>query len=109
MYWTYLSLSAVNPVKYECDSMELTHIHLQKSMMTSSNGNIFRVTGICEGNAPVTGEFPHKGQKRRALMFSLICDWINGQVNHRDAGDLKHHRAHYDVNVMYTVPVREFD
>ena len=27
-------------------------------MMTSSNGIIFRVTGPCEGNSPVTGEFP---------------------------------------------------
>ena len=27
-------------------------------MMTSSNGNIFRVTGYCAGNSPVPGEFP---------------------------------------------------
>ena len=27
-------------------------------MMTSSNGNIFRVTSLCAGNSPVTGEFP---------------------------------------------------
>ena len=27
-------------------------------MMTSSNGNLFRVTGLCAGNSPVTGEFP---------------------------------------------------
>ena len=46
---------------------------------------------------------PHKGQWRRALMFSLICAWTNGWVNNRDAGDLKRHRAHYDVNVMTTV------
>ena len=26
--------------------------------MTSSNGNIFRVTGLCVGNWPVSGEFP---------------------------------------------------
>ena len=28
---------------------------------------------ICAGNSQVTGEFPHKGQWRGALMFSLIC------------------------------------
>ena len=28
------------------------------SMMTSSNGNIFRVTGLSAGNSPVPGEFP---------------------------------------------------
>ena len=29
-----------------------------EKMMTSSNGNIFRVIGLCAGNSPVTGEFP---------------------------------------------------
>ena len=33
-------------------------------------------------------------------MFSLICAWINGWVNNREAGDLRRHRAHYDVTVM---------
>ena len=43
---------------------------------------------------------PHKGQWRRALMISLICAWINGWVNNREAGDLRRSRAHYDVIVM---------
>ena len=42
---------------------------------------------------------PHKCQWRGALMFPLICTWINGWVNNRDAGDLRHHSAHYDVIV----------
>ena len=42
----------------------------------------------------------HKGQWRGALMFSLICSWINGWVNNREAGDLKRQRAHCDVIVM---------
>ena len=73
-------------------------------MMTSSNGNILRVTG------PLCGEFtgprwipPHKGQWRGALMFSLICTRINGWVNNGDAGDLRRHRAHYDVTVTYVL------
>ena len=53
-------------------------------MMTSSKGNIFRVTG----------------QWRGALMFSLICARINDWVNNREAGDLRRYRCHYDVNVM---------
>ena len=44
---------------------------------------------------------PHKGQWREALMFSLICAWINAWVNNREAGDLRRHRAHYDVFVMF--------
>ena len=44
---------------------------------------------LCEGNSPITGEFPsQKGQWREALMFSLICTW----VNNRSAGDLRRHR-----------------
>ena len=43
---------------------------------------------------------PHKGQWRGALMFSLICAWINGWVNNREAGDLRRHYAHYDVTVI---------
>ena len=43
---------------------------------------------------------PHKGQWRGAMMFYLICAWTNGSVNTRDAGDLRRHRAHYDVTVM---------
>ena len=43
---------------------------------------------------------PHKGQWLRALMFSLICTWINGWVNNPEAGDLRRHQAHYDVIVM---------
>ena len=43
---------------------------------------------------------PHKGQWRGALMFSLICVWINVWVNNREADDLRRHRAHYDVIVM---------
>ena len=33
-------------------------------------------------------------------MFSLICTRINGWVNSGVAGDLRRHRAHYDVIVM---------
>ena len=35
---------------------------------------------ICTGNSPVT--------------------WIKGWVNHREAGDLRRYRAHYDVTVI---------
>ena len=62
-------------------------------MMTSSNVNIFRVTGhLC-------GEFTGP-QWRGALMFSLICVWINGWVSNREAGDLRRYRAHFDVTAM---------
>ena len=43
---------------------------------------------------------PHKGQWRGAFMFSLIGAWIKCLVNNGEAGDLRRHRAHYDVIVM---------
>ena len=57
---------------------------------------------ISAGNSPIPGNSPHKGQWRGALMFSLICVWINGWLNNREAGDLRSYRAHYDVTVMMT-------
>ena len=44
---------------------------------------------------------PHKGQWSGALMFTLICTWINGWVNNDEAGDLRLYRAHSDVIVMH--------
>ena len=69
--------------------------------MTSSNWKYFPrnwpfVRGI--HRSPVNS--PHGGRWRRALMFYLICPWINGRINNREAGDLRRHRHHYDVIVM---------
>ena len=88
--------------------------------MTSSNGSIFHVTGLfvrgihrppvnSPHRSPVNS--PHKGQWRRALIFSLICTWINGWVNNQDAGDLRRNRAHYDVIVMliFIFELKSFD
>ena len=57
---------------------------------------------LCEGNPLVTGGSPHKGQWRRALMFSLISAWTNGWTNNRDPGDLRRCPARYDVTVMFS-------
>ena len=43
---------------------------------------------------------PNKGHWHGALMFSLICAWINGWVDHHKSGDLRRHRVHYDVTIM---------
>ena len=68
-------------------------------MMTSSNGNIFRVIDPLCGISQLPVNSPHKGQWRGALMFPLICAWANNHV----AGDLRRHRVHYDATVMITV------
>ena len=40
--------------------------------MTSSDGSIFRVTGLCAGNSPVTGEFP--SQRSVTQSFGVYFD-----------------------------------
>ena len=77
-------------------SITVTILGRHNHVMTSSNENIFRVTG------PLCREFTgtHKGQWRGALMFSLICAWTNGWVNTWDTGDLRRHSTHYDITLM---------
>ena len=58
---------------------------------------------LCVGGIPWSlGNSPQQGQWRRALMFSLVCHWINGSVNNHEAGDLRRHHAHYDITVMFS-------
>ena len=74
------------------------------NMMTSSNGNIFRVTGPLCGEFTGPGEFP--AQRPVTRSFDVIFDLrLNKRLSkqNRDAGDLRRHRRHYDVNVMYIV------
>ena len=70
-------------------------------MMTSSNGNIFRVTG------PLCGEFTGrrwvprtKASDAELWCFFWSAPWINDWVNNREAGDLRRHLAQYDAIVM---------
>ena len=78
-------------------SVRETLIAMVQMMMTWSNGNIFALLALLRGLHRSPMNSPHKGQWRWAMMFSFICAWINAWVNNREAGDLRHHRAHYDV------------
>ena len=55
---------------------------------------------LCEGNSPVTGEF--QSQRPVTRCFDIFFDLrLNERLsNNRNAGNLKRHRAHYDVTVM---------
>ena len=56
---------------------------------------------ICAGNSPVPGEFPTQMPVTRS--FDVYFDLCPNKrwVNKREAGDLIHNRAHYDVIVMF--------
>ena len=64
-----------------------------QSMMTSSNGNIFRVTGHLW--IPRT-----KVSDAELWCFLWSAPEYPGWVNNHKAGDLRRNRAHYDVRVM---------
>ena len=97
--------------------------------MTSSNGNIFRVTDLLCGDnqCPSINWWFYKRYMQYHMMTSsngnifrvtdllcgelqrpvtrsfevfFICARINGWVNNREAGDLRRHQAHCDVIVM---------
>ena len=73
--------------------------YMRNIMMTSSNGNIFHVTGPLWGES--TGD--------RWIPLTTACTaeircflWYVHEQNNRDASDLRCHRAQYDVTVMST-------
>ena len=69
-------------------------------MMTSSNENIFRVTGHLCREFTVHRWIPHTKASDAEFDISLICAWINGWVNNREAGDLWRNRTNNNVTVM---------
>ena len=57
---------------------------------------------ICVGNSPDTGEFHAQRPVMRSFDVFFDLRLNKGWVNNREADDLRHHRAHYDVIVMFT-------
>ena len=94
------TIEAAAPCKCPQDT-DIQYMHI---MMTSSNGNIFRVTDhLCREFTGHRWIPSTKASDAELWCFFFICVWINGWVNNREAGDLRRNRAHYDVIVMYTV------
>ena len=77
-----------------------------------------RVTGLCVGNSPLTGDFPtqrssnaenvsiwwrHQKDAIKWKYFPSLLALCAGKppMNNRDAGDLRRHCAHYYVIVMW--------
>ena len=65
---------------------------INHSMMTSSNGNVFRVTG------QLWGEFT--GHRWRGALMFFICSWRSRWVNNGETGDFRRHHTNYDVTVV---------
>ena len=57
---------------------------------------------LCEGNPSVNGGFPSQRPVTRTIVFPFICVWRNNHwANNLAAGDLRRHRAHYDITVLH--------
>ena len=53
------------------------------------------------GNSSITGEFPWQRPVVWSLDVFFDLRWTKGWVNNRDVGNLKRHRAHYDITVTW--------
>ena len=112
---SYKTCLDTKPVLYQDRFCGLTHVHVSWGLQYSD-----AVTVIKEANDDVIQwkhflrywpfvkeiyrwpvDSPHKGQWGGSLLFSLNRAWTNGSANNRDAGDLRRHLSHCDVNVMH--------
>ena len=77
-------------------------------MLASSNGTFSALLALCElwgeSTSESTGHQSILSTKANVSelrwLFSLMCAWTNVQANNQNAGNLRRHRAHYDVTVM---------
>ena len=77
-------------------------------MMTSSNGDIFRVTGHLYGEFTGPRWIPRtKAGDTMLWCFLWSASEKNVWVNNSEAGDLGRYQAHYDVTVMYGIIMRK--
>ena len=99
-YHPIFESSHCNSLEYQPPIDFVNKCQIFKCMMTSSNGNIFRVIGSLWGEQPVTSGFPSQRPVMRTFDISLICTWTNGWANYKDAGELRRHCAYHDITVM---------
>ena len=69
------------------------------STMTSSDGNVFRLTDPKWAKWPATGGCHSQMPVTQNVDVSLIFAGTNGWANNRDAGDLMRHCVRYGVTV----------
>ena len=91
--WFLIIRCAFSIIKRNSPPLNLdTHVHVHDDVIKWKHFPRHWPFVVGIHRSPVNSQ--HKGQWRGALMFSLICGWINDWVNNRGAGDLRRHRAH---------------
>ena len=96
----FSSLTAPDVVKKKMTNCIAASDEKFINMMTSSNGNIFGVTGLLCGEFTGPRWIPRTKASDAELWCFFDLRWIRGLVNNREAGDLRRHQAHYDVIVI---------
>ena len=97
-YWPFVRGIRWSAVKFAI-SIKISWWHHQME-------TFFASLALCAWNSPVPLNSPYSGQWGGALVFSVVCVWINDWVNNREAGDLRRHRGHHNVNVMIIANVK---
>ena len=83
--------------------MESVHI---SSWWRNRMETFSELLAVCEGNPSVTGGFPSQRPVARSFDVFFDLHLNDAWANTRDAGDLRRHRAHYDVTVIYSIHTR---
>ena len=100
--WCLTSRSATATISMLLPPRWFVRNTLTNHMMTSSIGDIFRVTGpLCGKFTGHRWTFLTKASDAELWYFLWSAPWINN----REAGDLRRYRAHCDVFVMQSCQV----
>ena len=95
--WVKQSISLLNLTNFVMISNVQRSCIASGHMMTSSNGNIFRITGPLCGHRwiPLT-----KASDAKLWWFLWSAPEQTSLLSKRRAGDFRCHRAHYDIIIL---------
>ena len=111
-------VTLTNKSKIDQDQATTNHVHISCEPWWRHQMETFSaLLAICVGNSPVPVKSPNKGQWRGALVFSLICVWIDGWVNNHEAGVFetlsrpfwRHRYSYINLNKMLVAFMYSYD
>ena len=102
---SYIALKCINNVYISTETsgqpiMELPPLHHRRKWWRHQMETFSALLALCEGNSPVTGEFPSQGPDTRSFDILFHLHLKKRLSKQRDAGDLGRNRAHYDATLM---------
>ena len=87
---------------FECQWMQTIACPMpSRPIMTLSNGNISRVSGLLWRESTGHRRIPVTKASNAELWYFLWWAWTSDWANSQDSGDLRRHCAHYDASFQY--------